>query len=664
MMRGKKLSRRIVSAVLALLLTFTMTMADCAQKVRADEGLAETAVETVVAEEGEENAEIVEGETAETVSEETAETPEENAELVEEAEITEGENAELVEEAAPEEGEEIVDGEEGEAEELVEGEAAGLEEGAELEEGEAVELVEGEELEEGEAEELEEAAELEEGEAADFAEGEAADFVEGEFEVAGLFLADAPEVIDETLDSDYDGIPDYLDNDPYNNVFTGKMTGYDDIAHADYTMNLSALFGNLTEYNYELSTASIVMSNIMYGGDFFYDDKFIVDGVDPSTSDIVSFLEYHGFRNVYKKHLAKINDLDGLDDKAFADDDLSEIGIGYRDVTVDDETKRVVVIAIRGTNGSIQEWSSNFDIGNPRTETWGDKEQHKGFYITSERLLEYVNLYAEEYLTDDIDTVYWICGHSRGASLSNLLAAKLINNGEDVVAYTYAAAAVTVSGSRTNDCYDSIFNIVNTNDFIPCVPLAQWGFGLYGQTTRLDIDDLGLNAEWSEQTGGRTYNALDEDVLAMATNRIAKSIAGNWNEIFDEAGVQLISNKQYGYISARAQKYCTLKVRKFLGIKTGYKLYPTLAFVFQLAAELIAGSGTEKDNAVEIFKELWNSKYTAAIVLLVGDGIGNLSTVINHWPTEFSESLVGDGHAPATYYILVHGAGEGAKFEK
>ncbi len=72
---------------------------------------------------------------------------------------------------------------------------------------------------------------------------------------------------------------------------------------------------------------------------------------------------------------------------------------------------------------------------------------------------------------------------ARGGSL---VAAKLIDNNEKVFAYTFAAPATIES---TDDAphaakYDSIFNIVNEDDFIPYFPLSQWNFTRYGRTTQ------------------------------------------------------------------------------------------------------------------------------------------------------------------------------------
>lgn len=122
--------------------------------------------------------------------------------------------------------------------------------------------------------------------------------------------------------------------------------------------------------------------------------------------------------------------------------------------------------------------------------------------------------------------------------------------------------------------------------------------------------------------------------------------------MFDRAGEQNINDEQFRYITDRARRFCDIEERtSIFGNHNGYKLYPSTAFVFQLGAELLAGNDQEKNNAWELIKELWNSKYGAMLVLFLGDAItnwGSFSDISISDPF----TLIGDGHAPATYYVL------------
>lgn len=76
-----------------------------------------------------------------------------------------------------------------------------------------------------------------------------------------------------------------------------------------------------------------------------------------------------------------------------------------------------------------------------------------------------------------------------------------------------------------------------------------------------------------------------------------------------------------------------------------------MAFFFQLGAEALAGTSEEKENVNDIIGKFWNSKYAATLLSILLD-VGFDSTV--NLPEQFGEFLVGDGHAPATYYVLIN----------
>lgn len=444
-------------------------------------------------------------------------------------------------------------------------------------------------------------------------------------------------------DTDFDGIIDGVDTMPKNGTFSGNMLGYYNVLGADYIMDYREFFNSKYDYSKKISKASLIFANTIYNNSGY---KYASNAT--SILNIEELMKYHGFKNVIDYKLADGYNKDGISCTAYTDDDISEIGIGYHDVTYKGMTKTILGVVIRGTDGSIEEWSSNFDMGDP--DLWYS-EYHKGFYITEERIKNFVDKYFNRYLKDKSNVVYWITGHSRGAALANILSARLIDEGNDVFAYTFATPSTTISTSKNDAKYSSIFNFANTSDFVTYVPLEQWGFGRFGNTKLLSIEDSNLQITWSVRTGNDNYNALNKNVITLATNRIAKSCSKTWNEVFDRAGSQDINDDQYKCISERAKRYCDIVERNSLfGKHLGYKLYPSTAFIFQLGAEALAGSDEEKENVVVIIKELWNSKYTGVLLLFLGDAVTNFSSFEG---MTLGETLVGDGHAPATYYVLI-----------
>ena len=140
----------------------------------------------------------------------------------------------------------------------------------------------------------------------------------------------------------------------------------------------------------------------------------------------------------------------------------------------DPEGKDVKLVAavIRGT-GEYTEWAGNLNVGTG--------SEHEGFAQARDELLANLEAYLPEAGVTG-RAKYFITGHSRGGAAANLTAARLIDGNKaekkDVYAYTFAAPAVSVDAKTEG--YENIFNIVNGDDLVPQVPLAQWGYRRYG----------------------------------------------------------------------------------------------------------------------------------------------------------------------------------------
>ncbi|MGM9681344.1 MAG: hypothetical protein ACI3XR_07560 [Eubacteriales bacterium] len=92
-----------------------------------------------------------------------------------------------------------------------------------------------------------------------------------------------------------------------------------------------------------------------------------------------------------------------------------------------------------------------------------------------------------------------------GGAIANIVAAKLIDQGKSVYAYTFAAPNTTEASTANATKYDCIFNIVNKDDFIPYFP--KWDFTKYGRTAKVSVEDNYKN-EWKAYTG-MTYNCAN-----------------------------------------------------------------------------------------------------------------------------------------------------------
>ena len=132
---------------------------------------------------------------------------------------------------------------------------------------------------------------------------------------------------------------------------------------------------------------------------------------------------------------------------------------------------------IRGTKD--EEWYSNFYIG--------EGVEHAGFSKAAEMVLKNIGDYVKRHGLKKNQTEVFVTGHSRGAAVGNLTAAKLIDENEFkmISAYNFACPNTTMVKTAENEKYKSIVNILNPQDFICYIPLPQWGFTRYGKTVEL-----------------------------------------------------------------------------------------------------------------------------------------------------------------------------------
>ncbi|SET45427.1 lipase family protein [[Clostridium] polysaccharolyticum] len=297
-----------------------------------------------------------------------------------------------------------------------------------------------------------------------------------------------------STDTDYDGVSDSADPKPNDNAFTGTVQndGFSINSRVDYAMDYRAFFKTPSTFSSQLCKVSSVYANLAYGFN-------IADQASGRTFNLSSLMSYQGMSDVKCYNLKS----------GYSDYDLVQFYIGHRTVTYSGTTKDIVAVSIRGTGGGIAEWSSNFDIGTTAKfssySDWTDSANHKGFDVAATRLQKYINNYVSSYCSGSNTKAYWVVGHSRGAAVANILAAKLVDAGKTTYSYTFATPNTTTKSASAAGRYTSIFNIVNKDDFVPCLPCTAWGFRRYGKTSTESIADKYEN-EWEDLTGIYDYN--------------------------------------------------------------------------------------------------------------------------------------------------------------
>ena len=181
--------------------------------------------------------------------------------------------------------------------------------------------------------------------------------------------------------------------------------------------------------------------------------------------------------------------------------------------------KPLLVVDIRG---SVTWWDWVNDIG----------AQVLPFNNTFAALAEEVFTNVENYLSSTglQDPIILVTGHSMGAAIANILAARLnetMDSG-NIYAYTFATPRTVneaVSGNQAVN-YPNIFNILNSNDAVTYVPLTIT-LPVVNYWKRHGID-LYINMPYSE--------SRETDILGMPCHSM--SVYLNWLNSYEDLSLQ------------------------------------------------------------------------------------------------------------------------------
>ncbi|MBQ7740338.1 MAG: hypothetical protein IJT65_03790 [Eubacterium sp.] len=235
------------------------------------------------------------------------------------------------------------------------------------------------------------------------------------------------------------------------------------------------------EYNHKL--AKMVSQFAMLGYDKGFEDETKSTGYDYTKPNLKIALENCGFKNI------EIN--------ATATRDEVNYFIAQRPTEVEGKKYNLVFAAFIGSY--TKQWYSNFDpfgterITNDGYGYAGFEEKgkvHLGFADAREYVYDKLIKYIKRN-PDDGELKLLLTGHSRGAAVANLLAAKLIVQGklgdieidkDNIFTYCYATpnGVILSEEEKNNPDFKRIFSIVNPEDFVTEVLPEAWGFGKYG----------------------------------------------------------------------------------------------------------------------------------------------------------------------------------------
>lgn len=304
-------------------------------------------------------------------------------------------------------------------------------------------------------------------------------------------------------------------------------------------------------YNHDLARTCIALCAVVNAESAFYGGKTEVDFAAEALGAL-------GFTDVRTDSYAK---------RSAASDEVAAIFTGGTDVTAYvfahkrlSDGRDLVFVGIRGTYGS--EWLSNFNLKESA------QSDHLGFDRAEREIRAGLATYCDELGIDPAESALLVTGHSRGGAVANLLAAQLdaaAQEGETgqadegargegtfprggIYAYTFAAPNATQAEDAGDEAYANIFNVVNSTDLVPRLPLEAWGWHRYGVTVGLPApgDDGFAEAYGAMQdrraqiTGYYDVKSplaeADENPIDLVEERIAGSMP-SLDELFTVEGI-------------------------------------------------------------------------------------------------------------------------------
>lgn len=244
-----------------------------------------------------------------------------------------------------------------------------------------------------------------------------------------------------------------------------------------------------TIYNSSLAEFSAVLCD-----DVYFRSKDLAKGTqnrvtlngEESTYSQTSLLEKLGYKDVKFIESFKQKSYDG------DSNDSVTMLLGYKNV---DNKFDSFIFVLRGCF-SAGERLSVFDVGSISENyekltgahpEWTDKNAFKGFDIAANRAMEFISDYISEHDAPERINTAFTTGHSRGASLANIIGARLEKD-SSVKSYTYTFNTMAFTSDEEAPSYKTIFNIFDENDYYSNpLPFGEEKLFRYGRNISVDI---------------------------------------------------------------------------------------------------------------------------------------------------------------------------------
>lgn len=336
-------------------------------------------------------------------------------------------------------------------------------------------------------------------------------------------------------DRDYDGCPDYLDPTPKDSSFNSEIKymyteGLDTVTikNADFKFDYKNMLvdADNTVFNKDLAKlAAIVCFNDVHG------ELTLTENIKP-VQEYKTIFERLGF-TTHTTLKPTLTDVD-RNDQVKAQVYYQNINSKEYSTPSNDNMRDLFVIKIEYGLKELtdyDEWESNIDIGlydqeyfdkegNNHDQGWLDNSQYyKSFYIAALRIKPLITQYIANTKKTNKEPIILLTGHSRCASVANILGAMLNkDNTFPNKLFDYPFAPCFTYWGDTDTENNNIFNICNNDDLVTHFPfdfITDEGKNLnrHGITKSLSISNS-LIGTYQNRTNS-TYSYVKDPISVL-----------------------------------------------------------------------------------------------------------------------------------------------------
>jgi len=310
--------------------------------------------------------------------------------------------------------------------------------------------------------------------------------------------------------------------------YTGRSTGCGDFnfnINMDYNWFIQ---GDNTVYYNEIGKFCAVLACAAYN-----------DGTSSTAAGDIpgygtAFMDAVGLTDTMK---VDVDHHDGTEDSDV--NDTANMLLGHIKKTYKNENYEIIFVSVRGTHTN-EDMINDLDFGANSQRycdlegyyhpDWYNPLNHKGFDVSATRCVNVLDNYITNYTDTNAKRILVFTGHSKGATVANLMATRYID-GEGytqytdckVFAYCIAPCNNTEAEQSVIDSYKSIFNINNADDIITILPFKEWDYRRYGQALIFSTNN---DAEMYQAITGEAYAKNNLTVDGILFSEITNSRAG------------------------------------------------------------------------------------------------------------------------------------------